>query len=127
MLDLEVERARRYQEFFCVLKLKLSRLPGQEEGKDLKKCYQSLGNYLRGELRESDILGSLGGDDQLVALLPYADPRGSELVRSRLEDSLKYFGFKDAGYEVMIDHFCFPRDGTVMEDLVHKLIGREES
>ena len=126
VLDLEVERARRYQNCFGVLWLKLSQLPGQEKRKGLQECYQSLSNWLRGELRESDIVGSLG-DDQLVALLPYADLWGSGDVRSRLEGSLKYFDFKNAGYEVMIDQICFPKDGTVTEDLVRKVTGIKTS
>ena len=126
VLDLEVERARRYQNFFCVLKLKLSQLSGQEKGKGLQECYHSLCSWLQGELRESDILGSLG-DDQLAVLLPYADLLGSGHVRSRLEGGLKYFNFKNAGYEVMIDQVCFPKDGTVTEDLIRKVTGIEAS
>ena len=126
ILDLEVKRGRRYQNFFCVLKLRLSQLPGREEGKGLQKCYQLISNWLGGELRESDILGSLG-DDQLAALLPYADLSGSGHVRSRLEGNLKYFDFKNDGYEIMIDQICFPKDATVTEDLVRKVTGREAS
>lgn len=126
VLDLEVERARRYQNFFCVLRLKLSQLAGQEKRKGLQESYQSLSNWLRGELRESDIVGSLG-DDQLAALLPYADLWGSGHVRSCLEGSLRYFDFKNAGYEIMIDQICFPKDGTVTEDLVRKVTGIETS
>ena len=125
VLDLEVERARRYQDFFCVLKLKLFPLPGQEEGKGLQKCHRSLTNWLREELRESDLLGSLG-DDHLAVLLPYADLSVSRQVKSRLEDSLKYFGFQNDGYEVMIDQICFPKDAAVTKDLVSKVTGIED-
>jgi len=122
VLDLEVERARRYQNCFGVLWLKLSQIPGQEKRKGLQECYQSLGNWLRGELRESDILGSLG-DDYLAVLLPYADVAGSGYVRSRLEGGLKYFDFKNAGYLVTIDQVSYPKDATVTKDLVPKVSG----
>lgn len=124
ILDLEVERARRYQEFFSVLRLKLFPLPGQHVGEGQQKCYQSLINWLGGELRESDLVGSLG-DDHLAVLLPYADLSVGRHVKTRLEDSLKYFGFKNDGYEVTIDQICFPKDGTVTKDLVSKVTGIE--
>ena len=120
LLDLEVKRAIRYQDFFSILKLKLSRLPGYENGKGLQTCYQALSSLLIEELRESDILGSLE-DDQLAILLPYADLSQSSLARSRLEGSLKYYEFKDKGYEVMTDLICFPMDGTDTADLIGKL------
>ena len=126
ILDLEVKRARRYQGSFCVVKLKLSPLTAQEHGKRLQKNYQSFSKWLRGELREIDVIGSLG-DNQLAVLLPYADLSGSGHVRSRLEGRLKYFDFKKYGYQVMIEQICFPQDGTATEDLVHKVIGTEAS
>jgi GGDEF domain-containing protein len=122
MLELEVKRAQRYQNFFCILKLKLSQIPDYENGKGLQTCYQTLRHLLIEELRESDILGSLG-DDQLAILIPYADVSAGGSARSRLEGSLKYFEFKNEGYEVMIDQISFPMDGTDMPDLVGKLLG----
>ena len=118
-LDLEVRRARRYQGFFCVLKLKLSALRGQENGKRLQKNYQSLCKWLGGELREIDVIGSLG-DNQLAVLLPYADLSGSGHARSRLEAKLRYSNF---GYQVLIDQICYPKDGKATEDLVRKVMG----
>jgi GGDEF domain-containing protein len=122
MLDLEVKRARRYQNFFCILKLKLSRLSDYENGKGLQTCYQTLRHLLIEELRESDILGS-PGDDQLAILIPYADLSAGGSVKSRLEGSLKYYEFKNEGCEVIIDQISFPMDGTDMPDLVGKLLG----
>ena len=119
-LDLEVKRAIRYQNFFSILKLKLVRLPGNENGKGLQTCYQNLNCLLIEELRESDILGSLE-DDQLAILLPYADLSDCGPFRSRLEGLLKYYEFKEKGYEVMTDLICFPTDGTDPTDLIRKL------
>ena len=120
ILDLELKRARRYQKFFSVLKLKLSPLYGQQNGERLQECYQSLTRCLRGELRAIDVLGSLG-DDQLAALLLYTDPSGTVRVKSRLEDRFKYIDFKKYGYEVRFDQICFPKEGTGTKDLVRKV------
>jgi hypothetical protein len=126
LLDLEVKRARRYQNFFCVVKLKLSPRPGHEHRKELQTCYQVLSKCIAEELRETDILGSLG-NDQLAALLPYADLFAGDHVRSRFEENLKYFDFPKEGYEVMIDRICFPYDGAAAEDLIRKVTGAEAS
>ncbi len=123
MLDLEVKRAIRYQDFFCILKLKLTRLPDHENGKGLQACYQTLRRLLIEEFRESDILGSLG-DDQLGVLILYTDPSAGGSARSRLEGSLKFYEFKNEGYEVTIDQISFPIDGTNTPDLVGKLLGK---
>ena len=111
LLDLELKRGMRYQNYFCLLMFKLYRIRDHADGKGLQTCYQALSHFLIEELRESDILGSLG-EDQFAILLPYADPQVGGLVRSRMEQNLKYFEFKEQGYEVMINQICFPRDGT---------------
>ena len=126
LLDLEVKRARRYQDFFCVLILKLSRLPSHDNGKEQQACYQTMADLLTEELRDSDILGSLG-ETGLVALLPYADSSAGDVAKSRFEDSLRFCDFKSEGYEVMIDQVCFPRDGSDTSDLIKKVIGTETS
>ena len=111
LLDLELKRAMRYQNYFCLLTFKLCRIHDHANGKGMQTCHQALSHLLMDELRESDILGSLG-EDQLAILLPYADPPVGGLVRSRIEQNLKYNEFKDQGYGVMINQICFPRDGT---------------
>ena len=116
LLDLELKRGLRYQNHFCLLTFKLYRIHDHTNGKGLKTCYQALSHFLIEELRESDILGSLG-EDQLAILLPYADPSVGGVVRSRIEDSLKCYEFKDQGYEVMVNQICIPRDGTDTAEL----------
>ncbi len=120
LLDLEVKRSRRYQNFFCLLSLKLSRLPGYENDKGIKTCFQALSHWLAEELRESDILGSLA-DNQLAALLPYADLSAGGHARSRFEGSLRYFNFQNEGCALTIDQVCFPKDGTDTTDLIRKI------
>ena len=124
LLDLEVKRARRYQNFFCVLSLKLSRLPGSANHTNLQNCFQTLSHWLSEELRESDILGSLG-ENQLAALLPYADLSSGTHARDRFDGGLKYFNFKNDGFQLSIDQVCFPKDGTDTADLIRKITGSE--
>jgi GGDEF domain-containing protein len=125
-LDLEVKRARRYQNFFSILILKLAQCSSHDNEKGLQTCYQQLIHLLRDEFRESDILGSLG-ENRLVALLPYADQWAGGHAKFHCEGSLKYYDFKSEGYEVMIDQICFPIDGTDTNDLVKKVMGTETS
>jgi len=124
LLDLEVKRARRYQNFFCVLIIKLVRVSNKENGSGLHNCCKQLSHLLREEFRESDILASLG-EDKLVALFPYADGSAGGRARSHFEASLEYYDFKKEGYEVKIDQLCFPIDGTNTRDLLKKVIGPE--
>jgi hypothetical protein len=122
LLDLEVKRARRYQNFFCILSLKVSRAPGSRNGKSLQHCFETLTHWLERELRESDILGSLG-NQELAALLPYADISAGGNARSRFEGNLKDFNFKNDGFQLTINQVCFPSDGTDTADLVRKITG----
>ncbi len=124
LLDLEVKRARRYQNFFSILILKLSQLASHDNGKGLKNCHEKLRHLLEEELRESDILGTLA-ENRLVALLPYADISAGGHAKPHFEGSLKYYDFKSEGYEVKIEQLCFPVDGTDTPDILKKVIGRE--
>jgi GGDEF domain-containing protein len=124
LLDLEVKRARRYQNFFSVLILKLVQLSSKENGSGLHNCCNQLSHLLQEEFRESDILASLG-EDKLVALFPYADGSAGGQARSHFEASLEYCDFKKEGYEVKIEQFCFPCDGTDTRDLIGKVIGND--
>ena len=121
-LDLEVKRSRRYQNFFCILILKLNHLATHDNGKGLNTCYEKLTQLLKEELRESDILGALE-ENKLAALLPYADISAGDIARSRFEGSVKYFDFKNEGYDVLVDQICFPLDGTDNADLINKVMG----
>jgi GGDEF domain-containing protein len=125
-LDLEVKRARRYQNFFSILILKLVQLSNHDNSSGLHTSYKQLSRLVREELRESDILGSLG-EDKLAALLPYADVSAGEQAKSHFEASLKYFDFEQAGYEVRIDQVCFPLHGTDTADLIKKVLEPEDT
>ena len=121
LLDLEVKRARRYQNFLCLLLLKFQRC-SDHNGCDSQTCFKTLSDLLKVEMRESDILGSLGGN-KLVVLLPYADRSAGSNAKSRFEGTLKYYDFKSKGYKVMINQICFPINGTDTMDLIKKALG----
>jgi GGDEF domain-containing protein len=128
ILDLEVKRARRYQNFICLLFIKLKKFSDEanNNGWVFQTCYETLSDLLMVEMRESDILGSLG-EGQLVALLPYADKSAGIFAKSRFEGVLKYFDFKNKGYEVEIDPICFPMHGADTVDLLKKALEAKPS
>ncbi len=121
LLAMEVNRGIRYQNYFSLLKVRLSPLPGYEEGKGLKSCSQNLSDLLMEELRDSDVLGVLA-ENQLAVLMPYADTSAGSLFKSRLLGCLKYYDFTQRGYAVLIDLICFPIDGTSTASLVERLL-----
>lgn len=120
-LDLEVKRARRYQNFLCLLFLKLIPASKNDHQDSFETSCQVLSDLLEVEMRESDILGSFG--DRLVVLLPYADPRAGDHAKLRFEETLKYFDFKNRGFDVTIDQYCFPIHGTDTMEFVKKMVG----
>ena len=124
LLDLEVKRSRRYQNFFCILILKLKELPDQKNGKGLKACYQRLAHLMAEEARDSDVMGTLG-EKSLAVILPYADMSSGGFTRSRFENSLQFCDFTREGYQVVVEQVCFPSDGADTPDLVRKVVGVE--
>ena len=124
LLDLEVKRARRYQNFLCLLLVRLKRGSEGCDGSDFQTCSQLLNDLLTVELRESDILGALG-EDRLVALLPYADDSAGGLAKSRFENILKYFSFDKKGFQVAVEQICFPINGADTIDLIKKTLSAE--
>jgi GGDEF domain-containing protein len=123
-LDLEVKRSRRYQNFFCIMILRLKEMAEGNGEKALQACYERLAHLLQEEVRDSDILGTLSGK-RLAVILPYADMSAGGDTRSRFEDSLQYYDFNRDGYQVVVEQICFPSDGTETSDLVRKVIGTE--
>jgi len=119
LLDLEVKRARRYQNFLCLLSLKIERLAGDGDGANVQSCHRTLINLLLEEIREGDVIGSIESN-KLVVLLPYADAKAGAYVKSRFEDVLKYCDFKNNGFEIVVDQVCFPFHGTDTTDLIRK-------
>ncbi len=121
LLDLEVKRARRYQNFLCILMLKLNRYFDCNNGDGLETCRKLVAALLTDETRETDILGDLG-KDKFVAILPYADSSAGNQAKSRFETLLKDYDLKKNGYEAMIQQICYPRNGTSTIALIKKAL-----
>ncbi len=126
LLDLELKRARRYQNFLCLALFKIKPFSKGENGEGVSSCYKILSGLLKEEIRESDIIGSLGLD-KLIILLPYADVKAGAYVKSRCENALKYYDLKEKGFEILIDQVCFPVHGTDTMDLIRKALGGESA
>ncbi len=126
ILDIEVKRARRYQNFLCLVHFKIKQFSQKGGREDLNVCHRILSHLLIEEMRESDIIGSLELD-KVVALLPYADMKAGAHVKSRFEDALKYYDFKSKGVEVRIDQVCFPVNGSDTPDLIKKALGGDSA
>jgi GGDEF domain-containing protein len=124
LLDLEVKRARRYQNFICLVLLKIKQYVKMDNSLDFPTCHEILSDLLSVEIRESDILGSLDGD-KLIVLLPYADVKAGNHAKSRFQETLRYYNFRNKGFEVVVDQICFPVDGTSTMDLIRKTLGAE--
>jgi GGDEF domain-containing protein len=124
LLDLEVKRSRRYQNFLCLMFFKIKQFLGNGDGGGLQNCYHTLSNLLLEEMRESDIIGILELN-KLVVLLPYADAKAGGYVQDRFEDVLRYYDFKSKGFEITIDQVCFPIHGTDTMDLMNKALEAE--
>ncbi len=121
LLDLEVKRARRYQNFFSILVMRIKKLASQEKGIDSSSCYQKLALLLREEMRESDVVGVVN-DNSIAALLPYGDSLCGKNAKSRFDRSLEFFDFLKEGYEIQVDQLCFPMDVTSTSDLIKRLM-----
>ena len=125
-LDLEIKRSRRYQNFLSILIWELDALPDGDGGGDVLTCYQMLANLLMDEMRETDILGSLGGN-RLAALLPYADGLAGDHAKKRFESILKCYDFKSNGHEIAIQRICFPTDSADTSDVMKKVMWTRKS
>ena len=121
VLDIEVKRSRRYQNFLCLMLFKIKQFSQESDRGGMQACYRKLGDLLMEETRESDIIGSLELD-RLVVLLPYADMKAGAHVKSRFEEALKYYDFKSKDIEIMIDQVCFPINGTDTMDLIKRAL-----
>jgi hypothetical protein len=68
LLDHEVKRARRYQNFICLLLLRLQPSSKNDSNTDFQDLHRVVSHLLMEEIRESDIIGYFG-KNQLVVLL----------------------------------------------------------
>jgi len=124
MLELEIKRARRYQDYLSLLSLTFGHvdpLPGGSPSISFK----TLANLLKNELRDTDIVGQ-GGANWLLVMLPYADMAVAYRVRARLEKTLHGYGFGRKGFAIEINDVCFPSHATNVDDLLQMAGDHEE-
>lgn len=121
-MDLEVKRARRYQNFFAVLILELSKMVSAAKEGDLEGSRRKLMQMTMEELRESDVISRIGGQ-RVAVLLPYADGAAAGHAKLRCEGMLKLYAFGEEGYQVKIEAVCFPNDSTDTAELLQRITG----
>ena len=122
LLDLEVKRAQRYQNFLSILIFRLKHTSHGTNGDGFQPCYKLLSRLLAEEMRETDIIASLRGN-KLAVLLPYADVDCGSAAKSRVENILKDYDLQNNGYEVVIQQVSFPMNGTSTIEMMKKALG----
>ncbi len=125
LLDLEVKRARRYQNFFCLMLLNIIPITRNEFDEREIDC-QRLGDILLEETRESDMIGFLT-INRLAILLPYADTKAGDQMQSRFENTLRYYDFKGKQFEVSFKQICFPVNEVDTMDIIRETLYSESS
>ena len=116
LLDLEIKKAQRYQNYLSLLSFTFDHLHPSLTGNP-GISLTTMGNLLKDELRDTDVIGH-GGTNRLLVMLPYADMTGAHQVRKRLERILQDYGFSAKGFSIEIDEVCFPTHATNIEDLL---------
>ncbi len=120
LLDLEVKRARRYQNFLCLMLLKIKPFSKNDVQGEKDAYGRILSDILAEETRDSDIIGSL--EINHLAVLPYADSKAGDHVKSRFENTLGNYDFKDKEFDVVFDQICFPINGADTMDLIKRAL-----
>jgi diguanylate cyclase (GGDEF)-like protein len=116
LLDLEVRRARRYQNYLSILSLTFGPPNPSLEVKP-SASLKTVANLLKDEIRDTDIIGR-AGEARLLVMLPHADLTGAHKVRERLERMLHDYGFVEKGLSIQIEEACFPTHATNIDDLL---------
>jgi len=116
LLDLEIKKAQRYQNYLSLLSFTFDHLhPSLRNNPGIS--LKTMGNLLKGELRETDVIGQ-GAANRLLVMLPYADMTGAHKVKERLEQTLHDYGFGAKGLAIEIGEVCFPTHATNIQDLL---------
>ena len=117
-LDLEIKRARRYQNFFSVMRFRLSGGGGGTGSQT--NSLKSLAKLLRGEVRETDVLGQTK-KNEIMLILPYCDSSGADVVNSRLNGLIRDFHFGKEEFKIDSGLVCFPVEATDMTEILKRL------
>ncbi|MBW2123982.1 MAG: diguanylate cyclase [Deltaproteobacteria bacterium] len=118
LLDLEIKRARRYQNLFGLLRFELFNTGKDTGGRN--KSLRPLLRLVREEIRETDLVGQTK-KNEIMVLLPYCDSIGSEIVCGRLTNLVKDFHFGNDELKVLSGYVCFPMEGTDMGEILNRL------
>jgi len=86
LLDLEIKKAQRYQNYLSLLSLTFDHL-NPSLGKNPSISLKTLANPLMDDLRETEVIGQSGAN-RLLVMLPYVDMTGTHKVREKLEQIL---------------------------------------
>lgn len=120
LLDMEINRAIRYQNYISLLLVETD--PAIAEDKGLRENIQVLASILLGEVRKTDIVGKLD-KNRLSVILLNADRSASYFVKERLASTLANYGFPSflsAGIKFALA--CFPSDSTDVRNLLKKAL-----
>ncbi len=118
-LDLEIKRARRYQNFFAVMRFEL-RGEGVKKAKIQAKGLEPLIKLLRGEIRETDVIGQTK-KNEIMIILPYCDSSGADIVKIRLNNLVEDFRSGKGEFKIKSGLVCFPMEGTDMAEILTNL------
>jgi len=118
-LDLEIKRARRYQNFFTVIRFEML-AEGKQWTQKQEKRFKSLANLLREEIRDADVIGQTW-DNEIMIILPHCDQSGANVVQTRLNGVIKDFHFGNNDFKINSDRVCFPGEGTDMPEILKKV------
>ncbi len=116
LLDYEIKKAQRYQNYLSLLSLTFEHLNSLRE-ENSSVSLKTVGNLIKDELRETDVVGH-SGTNRLMVMLPYADMAGAHKVRKRLKQILQDYRFDRKRLCVEISEVCFPTHGTTIDDLI---------
>lgn len=119
LLDLEIKRARRYQNFFSVMRFELheERTRGTRvQGKSLK----SLAKLLREEIRETDVIGQTT-KNEIMIIFPYCDSSGADIVNRRLNGVVEDFHLGEKGFQIKFALISFPVHANDMTEILSRL------
>jgi hypothetical protein len=105
LLGLEIKKAQRYRNCLGLLSLTFTQLSAPLENPTIP--LKTLGNVLRHQMRETDIVGQ-GGTNRLLVMLAHADVMGAQKVIERVEQALHHHGMREKGLAMEIHEVCFP-------------------
>jgi diguanylate cyclase (GGDEF)-like protein len=123
-LDMEVARAKRYEETFSIIMLDVDHLKeyndvhGHLQGSEvLRRIAQVVSTALRGV----DLLAKYGGDE-FVIILPHTDGAGAKALGERIRAAVERAEFpgEEAGMKITSSMGIaqFPQDGETSRDLI---------